>query len=91
MGDLAIILGLYPPCKYCSSYNFSSGALLFNSLYTPLSYYIPGATYFMGSAMLLAPLILLCLAMYLYKHMAMPDAGGIEGDQAHHHQFYLNI
>ena len=45
----------------------------------------------MGSAMLLAPLILLCLAMYLYKHMAMPDAGGIEGDQAHHHQFYLNI
>jgi len=72
IGDLAIILG----------------ALLFNSLYTPLSYYLPGATYFMGSSMLLAPLTLLCLAMYLSKHMPTPDAGGVEGDQAHHNRGY---
>ena len=42
----------------------------------------------MGSAMLLVPLTLLCLAMYLSKHMVRPDAGGVEGDQAHHNRGY---
>ena len=66
------------------------GALLFNSMYTPLSKYSPGATYFVGSALLLVPLTLISLAFCLSKHRAKVETGGGEGDQVHYNKGYQN-
>jgi len=78
LGDLAIILG----------------ALLFNSLYTPLSYYMAGATYFVGSAMLIIPLAMVCLSWLLShrneKRATQLSEGKDKEDQVHFNKGYQN-
>jgi len=71
-GDLAIIFG----------------ALLFNSVYTPLSHYMQGATYFMGSAILLIPLILVLIANYLTRNITRGKEGAESANQVHYNQGY---
>jgi len=71
-GDLAIIFG----------------ALLFNSVYTPLSHFMPGATYFMGSALLLIPLVLVIIAYYLTRNITSGKQGAESANQVHYNQGY---
>jgi len=71
-GDLAIIFG----------------ALLFNSVYTPLSHYMPGATYFMGSALLLIPLVLVIIANYLARNLTSGKESAESTNQVHYNHGY---
>ena len=70
------------------------GALLFNSLYTPLSHYLPGATYFVGSGLLLVPFVLVCIAYILSYRTPMVETRCEEGnedrDQVHYNEGYQN-
>ena len=69
-------------------YSHTAGALLFNSVYTPLSQYMPGATYFMGSALLLIPLVLVIIAYYLTRNITRGKQGAESANQVHYNQGY---
>jgi len=62
-----------------------TGALLFNSLHPVLSPYHPGAPYFLGSSLFLAPLALTSVSYYLTRSQKMSDS--LE-DQVHNNKGY---
>ena len=66
----------------------SLGALLFNSLYTPLSHYMAGAAYFVGSALLLLPLVLVCVAACLTRNLSSVETSAESADQVHYNKGY---
>ena len=47
-----------------------------------------GAMYFLGSAMLLIPLVLVCIASYLSRNLTMADTREENEEQVHHNRGY---
>jgi len=72
LGDLAIIIG----------------ALLFNSLYTPLSHYHHGAMYFIGSSLLVPPLALVCSVLIISNKDQVKPTEEDQGGQVHCNRGY---